>query len=231
YLLKGIDNNKDQTYFLMMLTQEQLKKSLFPIGDMVKADVRKLASEYELSTSTKKDSTGICFIGERNFKEFLKNYIPSKPGKMKTLDGKVIGNHDGLMYHTIGQRKGLGIGGLDGYNKEPWFTIGKDIINNVLLVGQGIDNPYLFSDKCTATDLNWISYKPIENKNYMAKFRYRQEDIEVGITFKDDFMIVNYPSLVRAVTPGQAVVIYDGDICLGGGIIDKVYMKDEERKY
>ncbi len=232
YLLRGLDSNKDQTYFLMMLTQAQLRKSLFPIGDMQKSEVRALAKEFDLATATKKDSTGICFIGERNFKEFLKNYLPSKPGLMKTLDGKTIGNHDGLMYHTIGQRKGLGIGGLDGYDNEPWFTIGKDLVNNVLLVGQGINHPYLYSNHCFATNINWISYKPEENKIYQAKFRYRQEDNDVLIKYIDDDTIeVIYEGGVRAVTPGQAVVIYDGEVCLGGGIIDKVYQDEEQRLY
>lgn len=232
YLLRGLDSNKDQTYFLMMLTQAQLQKSLFPIGDMQKTEVRALALEYDLATAKKKDSTGICFIGERNFKDFLKNYLPSKPGLMKTLDGKVIGKHEGLMYHTIGQRKGLGIGGLDGYDNEPWFTIGKDLKNNVLLVGQGFENPYVYSNHCTALDVNWISYKPQENKVYQAKFRYRQEDNDVTIKFIDDNTIeVIYPQGVRAVTPGQAVVIYEGEVCLGGGIIDKVYQDEEQRLY
>lgn len=199
---------------------------------MQKTEVRALALEYDLATAKKKDSTGICFIGERNFKDFLKNYLPSKPGLMKTLDGKVIGKHEGLMYHTIGQRKGLGIGGLDGYDNEPWFTIGKDLKNNVLLVGQGFENPYVYSNHCTALDVNWISYKPQENKVYQAKFRYRQEDNDVTIKFIDDNTIeVIYPQGVRAVTPGQAVVIYEGEVCLGGGIIDKVYQDEEQRLY
>ncbi len=232
YMLRGLDSNKDQTYFLSMISQEQLRKSLFPIGEMQKTEVRELAKKYDLITATKKDSTGICFIGERNFKEFLKNYLPAKPGKMMTLDGKFVMNHDGLMYYTIGQRKGLGIGGLDEFDKEPWFVIGKDIENNYLLVGQGFHNEYLYSTHCTATNLNWITDKLVEGKTYQAKFRYRAEDNNVTIKYLgNDEIKVIYEDRIRAVTPGQAVVFYDGEICLGGAIIDKVYNNDELRKY
>ncbi len=232
YLLRGLDSNKDQTYFLMMITQQQLQKSLFPIGDMQKSEVRELAKKYDLITATKKDSTGICFIGERNFKQFLKNYLPANPGNMVTMDGKVIGKHDGLMYYTIGQRKGLSIGGLDGYANEPWFCIGKDLKNNNLLIGQGFHHPYLYSNRCIASDLNFICDKPVEGKLYQAKFRYRQEDNDVFIKYLEDGqMEVIYDQTVRAVTPGQAVVLYDGEVCLGGGIIDKVYFNDELRSY
>lgn len=232
YLLRGVDSNKDQTYFLSMISQGQLSKSLFPIGDMTKPEVRKMALEHGLYTANKKDSTGICFIGERNFKEFLKNYLPAKPGKMVTLTGEVMGNHDGLMYYTIGQRKGLGIGGLNDHDNDAWFVIGKDLEKNELLVGQGFDNPYTYTNHCIATDINFISYKPIEGKTYQAKFRYRQSDVEVTIKYLDSNRIeVFYPSNVRAVTPGQAVVLYEGEICLGGAIIDKCYMDSELRRY
>ena len=232
YLLRGVDDNKDQTYFLCMLTQSQLKKALFPIGHLTKPEVREIAVNNDLATATKKDSTGICFIGERNFKNFLMNYLPAQPGKMVTVDGKVIGNHDGLMYYTIGQRKGLGIGGSNEYKSEAWFVCGKDLEKNELIVGQGHDSIYLESNWCTATDANWISYKPVAGNKYTAKFRYRQKDIDVTIEYKENNeIIVRYPGLCRAVTPGQAVVIYDGEICLGGAIIDKVYYNEERRKY
>ena len=232
YLLRGVDDNKDQTYFLCMLTQAQLKKALFPIGHLTKPEVREIAVNNDLATATKKDSTGICFIGERNFKNFLMNYLPAQPGKMVTVDGKVIGNHDGLMYYTIGQRKGLGIGGSNEYKSEAWFVCGKDLEKNELIVGQGHDSIYLESNWCTATDANWISYKPVAGNKYTAKFRYRQKDIDVTIEYKENNeIIVRYPGLCRAVTPGQAVVIYDGEICLGGAIIDKVYYNEERRKY
>ena len=232
YLLRGVDDNKDQTYFLCMLTQAQLKKALFPIGHLTKPEVREIAVNNDLATATKKDSTGICFIGERNFKNFLMNYLPAQPGKMVTVDGKVIGNHDGLMYYTIGQRKGLGIGGSNEYKSEAWFVCGKDLEKNELIVGQGHDSIYLESNWCTATDANWISYKPVAGNKYTAKFRYRQKDIDVTIEYKENNeIIVRYPGLCRAVTPGQAIVIYDGEICLGGAIIDKVYYNEERRKY
>jgi len=231
YLLRGVDSNKDQTYFLSQISQAQLRKSLFPIGHLTKTEVRQLATKYNLYTANKKDSTGICFIGERNFKNFLKNYLPAKPGKIVTLDGKILGEHDGLMYYTIGQRKGLGIGGNNEFKNEAWFVCGKNIETNELIVGQGHDSYYLLSNKCYATNLNWISYKPDVNKAYTAKFRYRQADVDVKLEFIDDNKMVVYYNNVRAVTPGQAVVIYDGDICLGGGIIDSVYYNNDRRMY
>ena len=232
YLLRGADDNKDQTYFLSMLTQAQLRKAIFPIGHLQKADVRRIADEANLATASKKDSTGICFIGERNFKQFLKNYLPAKPGNMVTVDGKVIGKHDGLMYYTIGQRKGLGIGGSNEYKSEAWFVCGKDLEKNELIVGQGHDSIYLESNWCYATDYNWICDAPEEGHEYTAKFRYRQKDIPVTIEYVDDNKIkVIYKGLCRAVTPGQAVVIYDKEVCLGGALIDSVYYNDERRKY
>ena len=232
YLLRGLDNNKDQTYFLALLSQNQINKALFPVGDMLKKEVRELAVKYDLATATKKDSTGICFIGERRFHQFLQNYLPAKPGKMVRLNGEVIGNHDGLMYYTIGQRKGLGIGGIAGYSTEPWFVVGKDLEKNVLFVEQGIDNDYLYSDFCIVKDLNWINEVPVVGKEYQAKFRYREKDNSVVITLlEDNLMHVKFNSLVRAVTPGQACVIYDNEVCMGGGIINEVYRDGEKRKY
>jgi tRNA-specific 2-thiouridylase len=232
YLLRGVDSNKDQTYFLCMINQAQLRKSLFPIGHLTKPEVRAIAKEANLFTKDKKDSTGICFIGERNFKKFLQNYLPAKPGKMVTTAGKVIGEHDGLMYYTIGQRKGLGIGGSNEYSGEAWFVCGKDLEKNELIVGQGHDSQYLISNWCLASDANWITDIPEEGKKYTAKFRYRQTDNDITLEFLGDGKIkVNYPCGVRAVTPGQAVVVYDGEVCLGGAIIDEVYFNEERRKY
>ena len=232
FLLRGLDGNKDQTYFLALLSQNQISKALFPVGDMQKKDVRELAVKYDLATATKKDSTGICFIGERRFHQFLQNYLPAKPGKMVRLNGEVIGNHDGLMYYTIGQRKGLGIGGIHGYSTEPWFVVGKDVEKNLLFVEQGIDNDYLYSDFCIVKDLNWINETPVVGKEYQAKFRYREKDNSVTITLLDDnLMHVKFNHLVRAVTPGQACVIYDGEICMGGGIINEVFRDGVKRKY
>ena len=232
FLLRGLDNNKDQTYFLALLSQNQISKALFPIGDMQKKEVRELAAKYDLATASKKDSTGICFIGERRFHQFLQNYLPAKPGKMVRLNGEVIGNHDGLMYYTIGQRKGLGIGGIQGYSTEPWFVVGKDVEQNVLFVEQGIDNDYLYSDFCIVKDLNWINETPVVGKEYQAKFRYREKDNSVTITvLEDNLMHVKFNHLVRAVTPGQACVIYDGEICMGGGIINEVFRDGVKRKY
>ena len=232
YLLRGVDSNKDQTYFLCQISQAQLRKSLFPVGDLTKEEVRKIANDANLWTAKKKDSTGICFIGERNFKQFLKNYLPSTPGDIVTTDGKVIGKHDGLMYYTIGQRKGLGIGGSKEFENAAWFVCGKDLEKNHLIVGQGHDSKFLISNNCIATDLNWITDKPIEGKLYQAKFRYRQADNDVTIKYLgEDKIQVFYKNGCRAVTPGQAVVIYDGEICLGGAIIDEVYFDNERRKY
>ena len=232
FLLRGVDNNKDQTYFLALLSQNQIKNALFPVGDLVKSEVREIATKYDLATAKKKDSTGICFIGERRFHEFLKNYLPAKPGKMVMLDGTYIADHDGLMYYTIGQRKGLGIGGINGFSTEPWFVIGKNIEENLLYVGQGIDHPYLYSDSCIVKDLSWFNTIPSEGKVYQAKFRYREKDNLVELKFlEDNKMQVLFKAPVRAVTPGQACVIYDNEYCLGGGIIETVYMNGEKRKY
>lgn len=230
YLLRGKDSNKDQTYFLSQISQEQLRKSLFPIGELTKTEVRRIAHETNLETADKKDSTGICFIGERRFHEFLKNYIPSQPGNIVTMNGDILGTHDGLMYYTIGQRKGLGIGGNNNYSYSPWFVVGKRLDKNELIVGQGSDNIYLMSNHCYANNINWITDKPIQGKIYSAKFRYRQKDNDVRIEYiNDDLIHIIYDQGVSSVTPGQAVVLYDGDVCLGGGIIDNVYYNDEKR--
>lgn len=228
-LLRGLDANKDQTYFLNQLGQAQLSKVLFPIGELQKFKVREIAKEAGLATAGKKDSTGICFIGERNFKQFLSNYLPAQPGEMQTLDGEVKGTHDGLMYYTIGQRHGLGIGG----SGEPWFVVGKNLKDNILYVAQGFDNELLYSDAIIATNVNWVSgRKPSEPMSCTAKFRYRQPDVPVTVEMIDETTArVSFEQRVRAVTPGQAVVFYNGEQCLGGGTIDQVFRNDERLTY
>ncbi len=229
-MLRGVDNNKDQTYFLCQLNQKQLQYSLFPIGHMTKPQVRQLANELDLPVAHKKDSTGICFIGERDFREFLKNYIPAKPGKMMDIESKrIVGEHQGIMYYTIGQRKGLNIGGPG----EAWFVVGKDYDHNVLYVCQGDQNQWLMSEGALITDVNWIpSYKFEGEFECTAKFRYRQKDNQVSIHFVDETTIyVTFYQPVKAVTPGQAAVFYNGEECLGGGTIDKVYKNGKEITY
>ena len=224
-LKRGVDSNKDQTYFLSQLSQEQLSMSMFPIGHLTKQEVRQIAATSNLATAKKKDSTGICFIGERHFNQFLKNYLPAQPGEIILENGDVIGTHDGLMNYTIGQRKGLGIGGSKTYGNEPWFVIGKDLEKNQLLVGQGFHHPLLYSDSCILEDVNWIQ-PSYQGKSFplTAKFRYRQADVNVTIEALDfNQLRVIYPSRVRAVTPGQACVLYDGDRCIGGGSIHQVF--------
>ncbi|SHK04476.1 tRNA 2-thiouridine(34) synthase MnmA [Paramaledivibacter caminithermalis] len=220
-LLRGIDNSKDQSYFLCALGQYPLSKVMFPIGSLTKKEVRKIALEAGLKTADKKDSTGICFIGEKNFKEFLSNYLPSKPGEIRSLSGQVLGRHAGLMYYTIGQRKGLGIGGRG--TGEPWYVVSKDIKNNILYVVQGDNNPALYSKGLIATDLHWISERKPKNQfRCTAKFRYRQHDKEVIVNMRsDDSCQVVFNKPQKSITEGQFVVFYDGEVCLGGGVIDK----------
>jgi len=217
-LLRGIDNNKDQTYFLSQLNNKQLENVLFPIGDYEKSKVREIAHECGLITAAKKDSTGICFIGERNFSNFLKNYLPNQAGDIVNIEtNKIIGKHIGLMHYTIGQRRGLDIGG----NNDKLFVVGKDLDKNILYVAFGDENEYLYSDEAIIEDVNWIS-KEKPNK-CSAKFRYRQKDNNVSINFLDDGNIkVNYPQKIKSVTPGQACVFYLNEECLGGGIIKEV---------
>ena len=231
-MLRGLDGNKDQTYFLSQLTEEQLSKTLFPIGHLTKKEVRDIAHKYNLPTKDKKDSTGICFIGERDFEKFLSNYLPSKKGNMVTENGKVIRQHSGLMYYTIGQRKGLGIGGSSEYGNEPWFVIGKDLAKNELIVGQGFHHETLYADSCLIDDVNMINNDKFDNEVvYTAKFRYRQADTKVTIKHVGEELLVSFLKDVRAVTPGQACVIYQGERCLGGGFIKEVYKNLEKRKY
>lgn len=216
-LYKGKDLNKDQTYFLSQVSKEQLKNVLFPVGELEKSEVRKIAHEYDLITADKKDSTGICFIGERNFKHFLENYLPNNPGDIVDIEsGKVLGRHVGLMYYTIGQRRGLNIGGT----KDRLFVVKKDLNKNVLYVASGDESKYLISYSAIIEDVNLLDDLPYECN---AKFRYRQKDNKVFVTKLDDGnLLVKYPEGVRAVTPGQACVFYKDDECLGGGIIKEV---------
>ena len=217
------DQNKDQTYFLSQLSEKQLENILFPLGDIDKSEVRKLAEEYDLVTAHKKDSTGICFIGERNFRGFLENYLPNQPGDIVNIDtNEVIGKHVGLMYYTIGQRRGLDVGGTD----DRMFVVGKNLKDNILYVAIGEDNPYLYSDSCTLDTINFnCDSRPTK---CTAKFRYRAQDYPVTLEYLDNGEIrVNYDN-IKAVTPGQACVFYDGEYCIGGGIIKDIYKNQEK---
>ncbi len=220
---KAFDHNKDQTYFLSQVSKSALTKTLFPLGEIDKKRVRELAIELDLPIAYKKDSTGICFIGERNFKEFLKNYLPSKSGNIIDIfSGKVLRQHEGVLYYTIGQRKGLDIGGDGG----PWFVVGKNVIKNELYVANEIHNDMLYSNRCIVSEVNWLY--DIENEvKCGAKFRYRQNDNEVTIKKIDDTTVeVLYPQKVAAVTCGQQAVFYLDDIVIGGGVIDQVFIDE-----
>ncbi|WP_413285940.1 tRNA 2-thiouridine(34) synthase MnmA [Vibrio sp. MA40-2] len=224
-MLRGIDNNKDQSYFLYTLSHEQISRSLFPVGELEKPEVRRIAEQQGLVTAEKKDSTGICFIGERKFTEFLGRYLPAQPGKIETPEGKEIGEHQGLMYHTLGQRKGLHIGGQKGGggNEDPWYVADKDLKRNVLIAVQGSDHPLLKSNGLIASQLHWVDREVItEPMNCTVKTRYRQKDIPCTITPIDhDNIKVIFDDPQVAVTPGQSAVFYKDDICLGGGIIEQ----------
>ena len=220
-LLKGLDHNKDQSYFLHAVTGARLSKVLFPVGDIEKPQVRALARQRNFVTHDKKDSTGICFIGARRFKAFLERYLPAQPGEIHTPDGICIGTHAGLMYHTLGQRQGLGIGGLRGSDGTPWYVIDKDLVNNVLIVAQGANNPYLFSSELTTSEISWINDAPGKWPfRCHAKTRYRQGDQACVIHQTANEFQVIFDEPQRAITPGQSVVFYDGEVCLGGGIIE-----------
>ncbi len=222
-LLRGLDNNKDQSYFLYTLSQEQVAQSLFPVGDIEKPIVRAIAEDLGLITAKKKDSTGICFIGERKFKDFLARYLPAQPGDIKTVEGDVIGRHQGLMYHTLGQRKGLGIGGVKGKDENAWYVVEKDLVNSVLVVAQGLDNSALLSTGLIAQQLHWVDRQPIRKPlRCTVKTRYRQADIDCEIIpIHDDCIEVRFDQPQIAVTPGQSAVFYQGEVCLGGGIIEQ----------
>ena len=225
YLKKACDQNKDQTYFLSQLSKEQLENVLFPLGDIKKEEVRKMAKEQDLVTANKKDSTGICFIGERNFKEFLMNYLPSKSGDIIDIKTKkVVGKHCGLMYYTIGQRKGLNIGG----NPDKMFIVGKNLEHNILYVSFG-ESEYLYSTSCVVEMVNFNC--ELRPKKASAKFRYRQEDIKVELEYLENKEILVRYHPLKSVTPGQACVIYDNDCCIGGGIIKEVRKNEEKLWY
>ena len=229
-LLKGLDNNKDQSYFLHAVEERAFAKSLFPVGELDKPEVRAIADKHGFVTSDKKDSTGICFIGERRFKDFLEQYIPAQPGVMETPEGVTMGEHQGLMFYTIGQRQGLGIGGVKDSGDAPWYTLDKDLDRNVLIVGQGSEHPLLFNDHLAASGINWINGQPsaAEPLHCMAKTRYRQPD--QGCSVQVDTQgscVVSFNEPQRAVTPGQSVVFYQGDCCLGGGVIERTWNQSE----
>lgn len=232
YLYKAKDLNKDQTYFLSQVSLDQLKDSLFPLGDITKDEVRKIAHELDLPVADKKDSTGICFIGERNFKEFLNNYLPAKEGDIVDVNThKVIGKHEGVLYYTLGQRKGLGIGGIHGQQSGSWFVVAKDVKKNILYVSQGEMNEYLLSDRVIVKEMNFLGEtKPTEFTNAGVKFRYRQKDNMVQYRFiSDDTAEIISSTPLKSVTPGQAAVFYDGDRCLGGGIIEEIYYRGKRK--
>jgi len=223
-LYKALDSNKDQSYFLSQLSKNQLENVLFPLGELNKTEVRKIAQENDLITANKKDSTGICFIGERNFKEFLKNYLPNQEGNIVDIDtNKIIGKHIGLMYYTIGQRKGLDIGGYS----DRMFVVGKDVEKNILYVALNEENEYLYSDSCIVDNVVW-NHEKIDSCS--AKFRYRQKDNDVKLEFINDEILVKY-NKIKAVTPGQVCVFYDGEICLGSGIIKEVRKNNKKLWY
>ena len=224
-LLKGSDSNKDQSYFLYTLGQRAMSRCIFPLGELKKDRVRELALKAGFANAGKKDSTGICFIGERKFRQFLNRFLPNKPGEIRTPEGRTIGQHDGLIYYTLGQRQGLGIGGVRGASEEPWYVVEKDLDNNLLIVGQGQHHPLLYNDGLIANKLDWISGEaPATEFECSAKIRYRQPDQRCRIISIDDnrYRIV-FHKTQRAITPGQSVVFYDTDVCLGGGIIDSYF--------
>ena len=225
-LLKARDASKDQSYFLHRLNQAQLAKTLFPLGEIPKTEVRRIAERIGLPNAKKKDSTGICFIGERPFREFLNRYLSHRPGPMKTPDGNVVGEHIGLSFYTLGQRKGIGIGGMKAYQNEAgssaaWYVAHKDVAANTLYVAQGHDHPWLLSNALEAGQASWIAGTPPAPGDYSAKTRYRQADVACTLAAEDPAAFtLRFPEPQWAVTPGQSAVLYDGDICLGGGIID-----------
>ena len=221
-LLRGLDANKDQSYFLYALDQQQIGHALFPVGELDKREVRDIARRQEFAVAAKKDSTGICFIGERKFRDFLQRFIPAQPGEIVDLDGATVGSHDGLMYYTIGQRQGLGIGGLEGAGEEPWYVVDKQLERNRLVVAQGHDHPRLFHSHCRVAQLHWIS-GVAEQAGFecSAKIRYRQCDSACRLqSVAGERAVIAFDEPQRAATPGQALVLYDGERCLGGGVIE-----------
>lgn len=220
-LLRGADNNKDQSYFLYTLNQQQVGATMFPVGDLDKTVLRQMALDAGIHVHNKKDSTGICFIGERKFNSFLAEYLPAQPGEIRTDAGDKVGEHNGLMFYTLGQRQGLGIGGLQAANDNPWYVLDKQLSSNTLIVGQGHDHPMLFRSKLDSHDMHWVAGAPPALKfDCTAKVRYRQQDQQVSISVNPDGCVsAEFAEPVRAITPGQSVVLYQGDVCLGGGVI------------
>ncbi|XQW86742.1 tRNA 2-thiouridine(34) synthase MnmA [Thalassotalea piscium] len=222
-MLRGLDNNKDQSYFLYTLSDQQVGRTLFPVGHIEKPEVRAIAEKADLVTANKKDSTGICFIGERKFKDFLQRFLPAQPGVIESAEGEVVGKHDGLMYHTLGQRKGLHIGGLANAGEEPWYVVDKDLERNVLIVGQGKHHPRLFSKGLIANQLHLVNREDITAPfNCTVKTRYRQDDVPCTVSptaIEGEYQIM-FEQPQSSVTPGQSVVFYQGNTCLGGGIIN-----------
>jgi len=221
WLLKGLDANKDQSYFLHAVNPAAFAKTLFPLGDMAKPEVRRLAAEHGLVTHDKKDSTGICFIGERRFRDFLAQYLPAQPGEIRSADGKLLGGHNGLMFYTLGQRQGIGVGGVKAADENPWYVVDKDLTTNVLVVAQGHDHPLLLSSSLLASQLHWINGRPPASRfRATARTRYRQPEQACEVVIDSAGCQVFFDQRQRAVTPGQSVVFYDGEVCLGGGLID-----------
>jgi len=220
-LLRGADTSKDQSYFLHTLDQQQLASARFPVGDLLKSELRSIAMDLNLQVHDKKDSTGICFIGERRFSDFLKDYVASKPGPMITTDGQIIGEHRGIAFYTIGQRQGLGIGGLTAFKAEPWYVVEKHSNTNTLVVTQGHDHPALHKRSLFASNVHWIRQQPNKDLHCSAKTRYRETDNNCKVIPESPTTVtVSFAQTVRAITPGQSVVFYDGEECLGGGIIE-----------
>jgi tRNA-specific 2-thiouridylase len=230
-LLKAADRSKDQSYFLHQLGQKQLSATKFPLGELIKTDVREMARDAGLPTHAKKDSTGICFIGERDFREFLARYLPAHKGEMRTPDGRVLGEHPGVFYFTLGQREGLNIGGVRGFEPAPWYVVGKDVANNVLYVDQGVDSPFLYSKTLWSETAHWIAGAPPSSRfQCQAQTRYRQPDQACEVIVEDDGTLgVHFVDAQRAVTPGQSLVLYDGDVCLGGAVISATDAMLEQR--
>jgi len=227
-LLRGLDANKDQSYFLHALNQYQLSHAVFPIGEFDKTHIRELAKKNNLMTHDKKDSTGICFIGERRFSAFLEKFLPAKPGEIHSTEGTCVGQHNGLMYYTLGQRKGLGIGGLKDGDEEPWYVVGKDLSNNILKVAQGHNHPALFHNSLETSQLNWIENTEPDTHTMAsaltAKIRYRQSDQKCTLSNIDNSKYkVTFEEAQRAITPGQSIVFYQNEVCLGGGVIETMY--------